>query len=84
MCADLWNLTNSHGGERSANDSNYKDHNNTERNMSNFQVLARTLENRVKDSNGENDNGNNVIDPILRRSLDTFGQRTSKYRGVTK
>ncbi|KAF7805390.1 AP2-like ethylene-responsive transcription factor PLT2 [Senna tora] len=52
---------------------------------SNLQSLTLSMATTAKDSTSETTADNTtVLDPAPRRTLDTFGQRTSIYRGVTR
>ena len=67
-----------------ATSSNYEyQENNTNNNL---QSLTLSMGSGGKDSTCETsgDNSTNTVEAAPRRTLDTFGQRTSIYRGVTR
>ncbi|XP_042515642.1 AP2-like ethylene-responsive transcription factor PLT1 [Macadamia integrifolia] len=49
----------------------------------NLQSLTLSM-GSTEGTNGESSSGNNAVDSAPRRAVDTFGQRTSIYRGVTR
>lgn len=49
----------------------------------NLQSLTLSM-GSAKGLNGESSSGNTAVEVTPRRSVDTFGQRTSIYRGVTR